>query len=54
MSGLTPLAPPAGLTSLGADDAGMCVDGVCAVPDHAAVPTEPADTAARTAPDPTR
>ncbi|WP_324651259.1 hypothetical protein [Georgenia sp. H159] len=28
---LTP--PPAGLTTLGSDDAAMCVDGVCAVPD---------------------
>ena len=33
MSGLTPFPPPTGLASLGTDDAGTCVDGVCSVPD---------------------
>ncbi|MBD8062945.1 hypothetical protein [Oceanitalea stevensii] len=29
---LSPFPPPAGLTMVGADDAAVCVDGVCQVP----------------------
>ncbi len=32
---LSPFPPPSGLTMVGADDAGTCVDGVCHVPESA-------------------
>ncbi|MCM3659657.1 hypothetical protein M3148_01415 [Georgenia satyanarayanai] len=43
--------PPAGLTMVGAEDAAVCVDGVCAVP---APPEEPVGPAPREDAAPTR
>jgi len=40
---LSPFPPPAGLVPLGEQDVGVCVDGVCAVPEPVPDAPDPED-----------